>query len=59
SGSLTSTNGAGVYYGCTANNNPFYRSGDYGYGANSGIYTLGQGATEADDDPTFGFRCAL
>lgn len=59
-GSLTniSTNGAGQYYGCTANGNAAVRSGGWDVGAGDGVFTLGLGGAPSNVSTYVGFRCA-
>ena len=59
-GSLTntSTNGAGQYYGCSANGNAALRSGDWSNGAGVGPFTLNLSNAPSGVSTTLGFRCA-
>jgi len=57
-GSLTSVNGAGQYYGCTASGNGLLRGGSWNYGTYAGVFAAYLGAAPSYTDPTVGFRCA-
>ncbi len=57
-GSLTSTNGAGQYYGCSANGNAAIRGGAWDNGAYDGPFTLFLNDAPALVYTNRGFRCA-
>lgn len=58
SGSLTSANGAGQYYACSANGNAAVRSGFWSYGAVGGPFTLYLDNAPSHVYSSVGFRCA-
>ena len=58
SGSLTSTNGAGQYYGCTANANAALRGGDWSSTPRAGPFALYLADAPSDVYTNIGFRCA-
>jgi len=57
-GSLSSTNGVGKYYGCTADGNAFKRGGYWSITSYCGVFTLHLHATPAYSYTHIGFRCA-
>jgi formylglycine-generating enzyme required for sulfatase activity len=59
SATLTSTNGAGQYYGCTAYGNAFLRGGSWAYAALDGFFTLSLNGAPSNSYTYVGFRCAL
>lgn len=58
-GNYTSANGAGRYYGCTANGNGFIRGGDWDLGDYAGMFTLNLNYAPSDLDTDIGFRCTV
>ena len=57
-GSLTSVNGAGQYYGCTANGNGLLRGGPWYNGAYDGVFAASLGNAPSAWNSDIGFRCA-
>jgi len=58
-GNYTSANGAGRYYGCTANSNGFIRGGDWSNGDYAGVFSLDLRYAPSLLDTTVGFRCTV
>ena len=58
-GSLTSTNGAGQYYGCTASANALLRGADWSAGSYAGVFAVALGLAPTYTGTHIGFRCAL
>ena len=58
SGSLTSANGAGQYYGCSTNGNAAGRGGYWDFGAVDGPFALYLGLAPSYVAASLGFRCA-
>ncbi|MCL5676122.1 MAG: hypothetical protein M1120_03285 [Patescibacteria group bacterium] len=58
SGSLTSANGAGQYYGCGANGNAAFRGGAWDSGALGGPFPLALFSAPSFVSTSVGFRCA-
>ncbi|MDD3386632.1 MAG: hypothetical protein PHX92_01735, partial [Candidatus Pacebacteria bacterium] len=58
-GNYTSANGAGQYYGCTANDNGFIRGGYWGNGDCAGVFALGLYRAPSDLNTGIGFRCTV
>ncbi|MDD5639229.1 MAG: SUMF1/EgtB/PvdO family nonheme iron enzyme [Candidatus Pacebacteria bacterium] len=56
-GNYTSTNGIGMYYGCTANGNVLLRGGYWNSGAYAGVFALGLTESSSNFYITVGFRC--
>ncbi|MFA5346407.1 MAG: SUMF1/EgtB/PvdO family nonheme iron enzyme [Candidatus Omnitrophota bacterium] len=57
-GAYTATNGAGRYYGCSANGNGFLRGGDWDYGSYAGLFNLRLSYAPSYSGTNIGFRCA-
>jgi hypothetical protein len=57
SGSLTSANGAGKYYGCTAAGNAALRGGTWANTASTGPFALALSNTTSNVATNIGFRC--
>ncbi|MFA5169334.1 MAG: prepilin-type N-terminal cleavage/methylation domain-containing protein [Candidatus Paceibacterota bacterium] len=56
--SLTSSNGVGRYYGCTANGNAFLRGGGWDSGSGAGAFALTLTYSPSYTYTALGFRCA-
>jgi len=56
-GAYTADNGAGRYYGCSANGNGFLRSGHWDNGSYAGLFILGLNAAPTFSSTSVGFRC--
>lgn len=56
-GNYNATNGAGRYYGCSANGNAFLRSGRWDYGSYAGVFGLNLYSAPSRSDTYVGFRC--
>ena len=59
SGSLTSANGAGQYYGCTASADALLRGADWNDGAYAGVFAALLNSAPTLVSTHVGFRCAL
>ncbi len=59
SGSLTSANGAGQYYGCSANGNAFVRGGFWDNAVSAGVFAVYLYRAPSVSYTDFGFRCVL
>jgi hypothetical protein len=59
SGSLTSSNGAGKYYGCSSSGNALLRGGDYGDGPGAGVFAALLNYGQWYVASNVGFRCAF
>ena len=57
SGSYTDDQGAGRFYGCTADANAFLRGGGWYHGPNAGLFALHLTYAPSDTGTTIGFRC--
>jgi len=56
-GAYTAANGAGRYYGCSANGNGFLRSGSWDDGSVAGLFNLNLGGAPTSSGTNLGFRC--
>jgi formylglycine-generating enzyme required for sulfatase activity len=59
SGSLTSSNGAGQYYGCSASGNALLRGGPWSAGTSAGVFAAGLSSGPSNVGSAVGFRCAF
>jgi hypothetical protein len=59
SGSLTSSNGAGQYYGCTASGNALLRGANWDHGALAGVFAAILNIGPSSVGSNVGFRCAF
>ena len=58
-GALTSANGSGQYYGCSAAGNALLRGAGWDYGSNAGVFAVSLGDAPTTTYTRIGFRCAL
>jgi hypothetical protein len=59
SGSLTSANGAGQYYGCSGSGNAMLRGADWDLGSNAGVFAAHLSSGPSYVLSSVGFRCAF
>jgi formylglycine-generating enzyme required for sulfatase activity len=59
SGSLTSTNGVGQYYGCTAAGNALLRGANWDNGSSAGLFAVTLDGAPTTAATSVGLRCAL
>jgi formylglycine-generating enzyme required for sulfatase activity len=59
SGSLTSSNGAGQYYACSASGDPLLRGGAWDNGAGAGVFAANLLNGPSVVSSYVGFRCAF
>jgi hypothetical protein len=59
SGSLTSSNGAGQYYGCTASGDALLRGAAWYHGSYAGVFAAALNYGPSYVSSTVGFRCAF